>query len=151
METRIQWIANQEKNLFSDAWSVAMLKDTLQYDYNYIAVVFEEAGVTKCSLIEDCHVSPNDLRGYLIINNVAGTSELLRIGIDMQFRKKGYATCLMNWYFEHISGERYLLEVRANNVNARSLYEKFGYKRIGTRRNYYSNPTEDGMIYERFV
>jgi ribosomal protein S18 acetylase RimI-like enzyme len=42
---------------------------------------------------------------------------------------------------------RYIyLEVRASNRAARRLYEKFGFRTVGIRRNYYLNPVEDAII-----
>ena len=38
------------------------------------------------------------------------------------------------------------LEVRASNARAIELYERYGFKTIGLRRNYYSNPTEAALI-----
>lgn len=38
------------------------------------------------------------------------------------------------------------LEVRKSNTKARSLYKKLGFVEAGERKNYYSQPTEDGII-----
>ena len=38
------------------------------------------------------------------------------------------------------------LEVRASNLPARALYEKHGFAVVGTRKNFYSHPTEDGVL-----
>lgn len=151
MEAILQWIAEEEQKMFSKAWSVAMLRETLQYDYNHIFVAYEEHGSLVCLPVADCKTQTSNLRGYMIVNEVADTSELLRIGVTPTYRKCGCATCLMQYYFEHIHCGQYMLEVRVSNRNARKLYEKFSYKRIGTRKNYYSDPTEDGMIYQRIV
>ena len=45
--------------------------------------------------------------------------------------------------------ERMLLEVREKNSAARALYESFGFEQISVRKNYYSHPTEDAIIYRR--
>ena len=42
-----------------------------------------------------------------------------------------------------------LLEVRASNKTARSLYLKKGFQVLGVRRNYYEFPTEDAVMMER--
>jgi [ribosomal protein S18]-alanine N-acetyltransferase len=42
--------------------------------------------------------------------------------------------------------ERATLEVRASNIAAISLYEKFGFKTAGRRRNYYKDNNEDALI-----
>ena len=38
------------------------------------------------------------------------------------------------------------LEVRASNARAQRLYERFGFKRTGTLRNYYSDNGEDAIV-----
>ena len=38
------------------------------------------------------------------------------------------------------------LEVRKSNAPARALYERFGFKALGERKNYYINPREDAVI-----
>jgi ribosomal-protein-alanine acetyltransferase len=38
------------------------------------------------------------------------------------------------------------LEVRSDNLRAVSLYEKFGYKTEGVRKNFYDDPKEDALI-----
>lgn len=39
-----------------------------------------------------------------------------------------------------------VLEVRAGNVAARRLYERLGFIEAGLRRDYYREPTEDGVV-----
>lgn len=38
------------------------------------------------------------------------------------------------------------LEVRASNLAAQALYEKYGFRRAGVRRRYYSDNNEDALI-----
>lgn len=38
------------------------------------------------------------------------------------------------------------LEVRISNLRAQSLYRKYGFKQVGTRRKYYSDNNEDALI-----
>jgi ribosomal-protein-alanine N-acetyltransferase len=42
---------------------------------------------------------------------------------------------------------RAVLEVRASNTAALALYESLGFKPAGKRRDYYSEPDEDALIY----
>jgi len=39
------------------------------------------------------------------------------------------------------------LEVRKSNIPAQKLYEKFGFKKCGLRKNYYENK-EDAILYQ---
>lgn len=41
---------------------------------------------------------------------------------------------------------RAVLEVRASNQAARSLYEGFGFRHVAVRSQYYSHPTEDAVL-----
>ena len=38
------------------------------------------------------------------------------------------------------------LEVRASNIEAIALYEKYGFQILGIRRNYYTDNNEDALI-----
>jgi ribosomal protein S18 acetylase RimI-like enzyme len=45
-----------------------------------------------------------------------------------------------------LGASRATLEVRAGNLGARRLYERFGFYVAGTRANYYNSPVEDALI-----
>jgi ribosomal-protein-alanine N-acetyltransferase len=38
--------------------------------------------------------------------------------------------------------------VRVQNIPAIRLYEKFAFRCVGRRRNYYDRPVEDALLYE---
>jgi ribosomal-protein-alanine N-acetyltransferase len=44
---------------------------------------------------------------------------------------------------------RALLEVRAGNREAVALYESLGFRRLGSRREYYREPLEDALVLVR--
>ena len=74
------------------------------------------------------------------INNIASHPDYRRIGIGES---------LMNAGIEQgrLRGARYvLLEVRASNSGAQSLYRKMGFRYVGRRRDYYRFPTEDALV-----
>ena len=41
-----------------------------------------------------------------------------------------------------------MLEVRESNVAAIRLYEKFAFRPVGRRSDYYAPPVEDALVYE---
>jgi len=45
-----------------------------------------------------------------------------------------------------LKAEWLTLEVRASNLAAQKLYEKYGFRRAGVRRRYYSDNNEDALI-----
>ncbi len=47
---------------------------------------------------------------------------------------------------QEMNAEWLTLEVRASNLAAQKLYEKYGFRRAGVRRRYYSDNNEDALI-----
>lgn len=151
----LQWIAETEKACFSDAWSLKSLKETVQQDYNTIYLIYEntddtENDMLKCARLQEYDGSTDKLKGYLICSAVAGESELLRIAVHPAGQGAGCGYELLKFYLQETAGgfDRYLLEVRESNTAARRLYEKAGYRQIGSRHGYYSAPVEDALLYE---
>lgn len=151
----LEWIAKTEQACFSDAWSLKSLKETSQHDYNTIYVVYEDADdmkndKVKYAKLQEYAGNTDLLRGYLISGAVGGESELLRIAVSPANQGSGYGYGLLRYYLKETAGgfDRYLLEVRDGNAAARHLYEKVGYREMGVRREYYSAPTEDAVLYE---
>ena len=93
--------------------------------------------------------------GYLIALLAGDTADILNIGIDYDFQRKGYGTALLNHLIEELR-KRYIaeifLEVRAGNKSAIQFYKKQGFKEISVRKNYYTKNSknqshrEDGII-----
>ena len=117
-------IAEIEKENFSDAWSLELIKDSFKYGYNRLLTVESE----------------NGLAGYLIYS-------VQRIAVRESERRKGYADKLMQALLAATNG-RIILEVRSRNIPAISLYNKYGFKEIGVRRSYYTDPVDDAVIME---
>ncbi len=123
-------IAEIEKENFSDAWSLELIKDSFKYGYNRLLTVESENGIA----------------GYLIYS-VLDVFELQRIAVRESERRKGYADKLMQALLAATNG-RIILEVRSRNIPAISLYNKYGFKEIGVRRSYYTDPVDDAVIME---
>jgi len=65
--------------------------------------------------------------------------ELEAIVVNINFRKKGIASRLINFFEEKYTkkGDSILLEVAVNNEAAVSLYKKIGFEIINIRKKYY--------------
>lgn len=79
----------------------------------------------------------------LHVNNIAA---------HPQFRQRGIGSRLMETAIEE--GRRrgiafVLLEVRASNEAAQSLYRKLGFNFVARRRDYYRFPTEDAFVMKK--
>ena len=98
-----------------------------------------------------CICEGEDVIGYVCGQTVADECELYRIAVLSSYRKKGYADMLMEYFLKECKNKEIsniFLEVRSSNTPARNLYQKYGFQNVGIRKNYYSNPTEDAVIYK---
>jgi ribosomal-protein-alanine N-acetyltransferase len=88
--------------------------------------------------------------GSLVSITAGEEWELENVVVASPFQRIGIASALMA-EFIHIASEsganRIHLEVRESNVSARSLYKKFGFVEQGRRASYYSDPSEDALVY----
>ena len=130
-------IATLESQVFSDPWSEESIRDNVRSDNYLIMGAFED----------------EDLLGYVIYMLLLEEAELLRIAVKEEARNKGIATSLLDVMINKTRDEvkevkSLFLEVRENNTAARKLYEKTGFVEVGMRKNYYSNPTENAVLYK---
>lgn len=95
----------------------------------------------------------NVVIGSVVISLVLDEVEILDFEIDPEKRHQGYGTRLMQFLLK-FAGEhkvkKIFLEVRVSNQNAIKLYEKFGFKQIAIRKDYYKTKTgrEDALVLE---
>lgn len=94
--------------------------------------------------------------GFAMVRAVADEAELLLLGVDPRFRRRGIATALLRAVIAEaqVTGIADLhLEVRANN-EAVKLYTAQGFAKVGERRGYYrgkTGETFDAHTYRRAV
>ncbi len=90
-----------------------------------------------------------DIVGYLNYWLVADEVHLLAIATHPDARRAGIAAALMAHLMSvaHDRAARIItLEVRSGNVPARSLYQRWGFTEISTRRGYYGDDGEDAIV-----
>ena len=137
-ESDIEEISRLEKECFSEPWSETSLKDELTNETARFYVIRDN----------------ENLLGYIGSNNICNEVYITNVAVSEFCRGKGYGKTLVNHLIKQSELEKAFfitLEVRESNENAISLYEKCGFKLIGKRKNFYSKPTEDALIYTYYL
>lgn len=87
--------------------------------------------------------------GYICIWCVFEELRILNLAVSPLVRRRGIATHMVKFVLAYGMSQgttRALLEVRASNVPALSLYNLFGFREYGKRTGYYTNPKEDAIL-----
>ena len=87
--------------------------------------------------------------GFAGIKIIVDTADIMNIVVKKSWRNQGVGNLLLNnlvYLCKKLNLSSLSLEVNEDNQSAIHLYEKFGFKRIGLRKNYYKN--NDGIVME---
>lgn len=89
--------------------------------------------------------------GYTLFQKIAGEGEIFRVAVSPSFRRAGIARRLLGILQEDMATDKWMLEVRAGNKPAISLYETMGFEAERLRQDYYSNPVEDALMMTQVI
>ena len=118
----------------------------------------EKSFIDACETKENVYIVCKDngkVLGYCGMWTVLGEGNITNMAVAKEYRRQGIAKLLMS-EMERISIEEngvdvFFLEVRKSNENAKKLYEKMGYKPIGTRKRFYEKPVEDAIVMSKMT
>lgn len=121
-----------------DAWSEADYSDEMSRPDSFVLI----------STLSEI------LAGFLVARVVPGSGEtpdadLYNIAVDPAAKRQGIGTILLLALIERLKRrkvESVWLEVRESNAEAIAFYERHGFTAEVTRRNFYTNPTENAVI-----
>ena len=91
--------------------------------------------------------------GYAGLLVVADEGYITNVAVDPSCRRQGVAAQLLQVFDNFAKGNHLAfltLEVRPSNAAAIALYEGFGFREVGRRRNYYDLPKEDALILTKY-
>ena len=129
----VSQVAQLEKLCFADPWSELSIASELQNIWAYwVVAVCEDAVV-----------------GYIGSQSTIDETDVMNVAVHPDWRRQGIAENLIEKLIQELKNRgshALMLEVRASNAPAISLYEKLGFSQIGLRKNYYRNPREDALI-----
>ena len=126
-----------ERGVHAHPWTRGNFADALRSKY-------------ACKVFEVQH----EMIGYAVLMPAVDDVELLDIAIDARHQRHGWGGELLEDMMALARRQdvhRMVLEVRASNVAAISLYRKAGFTDIGLRRDYYpaQNGREDAILMGR--
>ncbi len=136
-ESDVKAVAEIEKACFSKPWSEDGIRQELTNEGARF-FVFKNNGETAGYMgmhivLDECYIA-----------NVAVLPAHRRQGIGEKLVSKGISAAKKE-------GCAFItLEVRVSNASAIALYEKSGFEKVGERKNFYSDPTENALIMTKY-
>ncbi len=133
----IKAVAEIEQTCFSHPWSENSIRESFENHCNhfYIADVQGENA------------------GYIGVSVMADEGYILNVAVLPQFRGQGVGRKLVEKVLDMAKESNLVfvtLEVRISNETAINLYTKAGFEKVGERKNYYSNPTENALLLTKY-
>lgn len=153
----IPQVAKIETECFSVPWSEKSFADSLKREDTIFLVCEEEKnkeihdihGENSEKLQNEPNISDKKIIGYIGMYLSFEEGEITNVAVTSSARKKGVGNALINAIKEFAKQQniqRIILEVRASNTPAITLYEKNGFVFVGKRKNFYEKPVEDANI-----
>ena len=136
----LEHILSIEEEAFSDPWTRVMFEAEFKgnpFSHLFVATPIDNQSETK------------DIIGYLCYWVVFEELRLLNLAVRPSWRRQGVARRFVQYalYDAWLQGaERALLEVRASNKAAQTLYDNLGFREYGIRAGYYMNPDENAIL-----
>lgn len=98
----------------------------------------------------------NETIGFIVGRTVASNddeasvdAEIYNIGVDPKFQRRGHGQVLLTAFLDacrELNVQKIWLEVRENNAPAVGLYATNGFIPVTIRKDFYSDPRENGIL-----
>ena len=131
----LEAIFQVEQKAYPIPWSRENLKQCLIKDYlNFVMII------------------KGEVVGHMILQAVCDEIQLLNLCVRPENQRTGLGNRWMNYLVEtgrKLEAKSIFLEVRASNLSAQNLYQKYDFTQIGIRKSYYSasnNGREDAVV-----
>jgi ribosomal-protein-alanine N-acetyltransferase len=127
-EAMLDAVLRVEQRAYSHPWTHGNFADSIRAGYQLQALMGDDT-----------------LLGYFVAMEGVDEVHLLNITVAPEFQGQGWARVMLDALslWSRGRGAHWLwLEVRASNARAMHVYEAYGYRRVGERKNYY--PADQG-------
>ena len=118
-----------ENSAYAHPWTRGNFADSLKSGYQLLALM-----------------GGDTLIGYFVAMEGVEEVHLLNITVAPEFQGQGYAVLMLDalaLWTRSRQAHTLWLEVRVGNARAMQVYERYGYRRVGERKNYY--PADQGQ------
>ena len=132
-------VARVESSAYAHPWSRGNFSDSLNAGYHAQVLAGGPEG-------------DSELLGYFVAMKGVDEVHLLNITVAPHHQRQGWARVMLDALVLWSRGQGALwlwLEVRVSNAQARAVYEHFGFRHVGTRRQYYpgaNGQREDAVV-----
>ena len=92
------------------------------------------------SKLEGVSIKQRFYIGHIYANMVVDQADIVSFIIKEKYRRKGFGTILFVKFISTLKNKgvkEFFLEVSEKNTDAQKFYNRFGFKKIGYRKNYY--------------
>jgi ribosomal-protein-alanine N-acetyltransferase len=130
----LPFVAEIERNSFSDPWSMASFRAALGEERVLFVVAESPSG---------------ELLGYVVAWSTVDEAELANLAVVPTARGAGVGKALVDAalrYGKEKGCVCLFLEVRESNAAARAVYVARGFEQVSRRRRYYRDPVEDALV-----
>ncbi len=129
-------VARLEIVCFSSPWSENSLAEELDNPNSHFLVAVSDK-----------------LLGYIGVQEICGEAYITNVAVFGEHRKSGIGRALLKAACDGARSRKcefITLEVRESNSAAIALYESERFEKAGIRKNFYSAPIENGVIYTKY-
>jgi ribosomal-protein-alanine N-acetyltransferase len=133
-ESRLDAVVAIERRAYGHPWTHGNFFDSLRSGYQ---------GQLLCA--------GEVVLGYFVAMQGVDEVHLLNITVDPEYQGQGWGRVMLDALalWSRAQGAQWLwLEVRTSNVRAQRVYQHYGFRRVGDRKNYYpaTQGREDAIV-----
>ena len=144
---REQWEIIDQRGQELDSWQVESIIKANQAAFNWTpAMTYTDLALKHSYYI--LGIISNQVMGFIAYHQLDDEGEIIQVYVRPEIRGQGMGTALLRYLQKKSHLKRIYLEVRVSNHPAIALYQKHDFKIIHTRRAYYHQPIEDGLMME---
>ncbi len=130
----VEAVAAIEKEVYVFPWTAGNFQDSLDSGY-----------LCMGAFVQD------ELVAYAVLMRALDEAHLLNLAVSNRWQRQGIAARFLEELIDRsraLGCGDFYLEVRPSNVAARALYERFGFRQAGLRKDYYPAVTgrEDALF-----